>query len=151
MAEGPPSPLTKGNLKAFAEAAGEAVAAGSVDWENCSSAAHEAIGNVKKAEITEVKSYAKPPRGVERTLDAVLAIRGLPTGFGNAKKLLADPQFFKSILNFDPGTIDAAMLKRLQPYIEDPSMQPEAMWKVSKAAAPVAMWVHAVYQFGTST
>ena len=147
--EGPPSPLTKGNLAALAEAAGDANAAGSVDWEQCSSAAHEAICNVKKAQVQELKSYAKPPNGVILVLECVAAIHGTDKSWANAKKSLADPKFFENILHFDISTIDAAMLKRMKPYIENPAMAPEAIWKVSKAVAPVAMWVHAVYQYAT--
>ena len=57
-------------------------------------------------------------------------------------------QFQQSFRGFDPKTVNAAMIARLKPYVQDASCAPEEIRKVSRAMESIAMWVHAVYDYG---
>jgi len=136
----------------------------SSSWEQCSSAAYSTLQDVTKADVTETKSYSKPPIGVQCVLFAARICLGEKIVFKGdvrtqsarewptSKKLLADKSLLKRLDDFDPATIDNKMMAALKKIVEspDPSFEftYEALMKKSKATAAIAKWVLAVYQFG---
>ena len=152
--------LTEESLKAMAQEAGEIAFDEAKNWETMSASSYEAIGGVTRGALTEVKSFAAPPVGVKKTLEAALIALGHDLAalertqrgaWGQAQKILSSPSAFVNTFGgFDPSTITPQMLHELKPYVESEELQPERARKISKACAGIAEWVLCVYEYGTA-
>lgn len=104
----------------------------------------KALDSLSKNDITEVKSFAKPPAAVESVMNAVCLLLNEKQSWDAAKKVLSDVNFLERLKGFDKDNIPTAILKKLSTVVADPSMSVEVVSKVSKAATSLCMWVHAM-------
>ncbi|KAG6586851.1 Dynein heavy chain [Phytophthora cinnamomi] len=104
----------------------------------------KALDSLSKNDITEVKSFAKPPEAVETVMNAVCLLFNEKQSWDSAKKILGDVTFLDKLKNFDKDNIPAATLKKLSKAVSEPGMAVEVVSKVSKAATSLCMWVHAM-------
>lgn len=145
--------LTADNLSQMAATAGEAVAAEAKDWDTMSSTAYEELGNVKRSDLTELKSLKAPPVMVKKIMAATLIALGhadKDLGWQNGQRILTNPAMMQQTFkNFDPKSIDRHMLSRLKPYMDDEDCTPQSAARGSKACFSLALWVHAVYDYGS--
>merc|ERR1719284_2095979 len=143
--------LTAENLSALGAAAGEAMADAAKDWDSVSSAANEVLSLVNKTDTNELKSYQKPSADVCDVLFAAMVCLGYPDSeltWAKAKKMLLS--IIQQCKEFDPKTVDKAMIRRLKPSMSKPALKDaEHAGRVSKAIKGVAMWVQAVYEYGS--
>ncbi|KAL2609519.1 hypothetical protein R1flu_028092 [Riccia fluitans] len=107
-------------------------------------AAVEALNSLNKSDITEMKSFAKPPALVLLTMEAVCILLAEPVGWDSAKKIMADVAFIKRLMEYNKDGITPQIQKKLQKYINDPQFVPEAVQKQSNAATSMCMWVRAM-------
>ena len=114
----------------------------------CSSPIHQAavdsLNALNKNDITEIKSFPKPPPLVQKTMEAVCVLLGEKPDWETAKKVLSDVQFINRLMNFDKDAIAEKTLKVLKKYIDDPVYHPEAVGKQSNAAKSLCMWTRAM-------
>ncbi|KAF1334344.1 Dynein heavy chain, partial [Globisporangium splendens] len=104
----------------------------------------KALDSLSKSDITEVKSFAKPPEAVETVMNAVCLLLNEKQSWDAAKKVLSDVTFLDRLKNYGKDNIPAATLKKLTKCVADPGMSVEVVSKVSKAATSLCMWVHAM-------
>ena len=108
-------------------------------------AANEAVNCLDKASMTELKSFSKPPAGVDKVTTALLImIKGETKDFSweNAKKMMAKVDAFKEKLETYKGeNIDEAVVKKVQPILDDPEFTFTNMKSKSSAAANLCNWV----------
>ena len=104
----------------------------------------KALDSLDKKDITEIKSFAKPPPAVQVVMEAVCILLGAKPDWENAKKQLSDSNFMASLQNYDKDNIPQPVLKKIKKYVADPMMAVENVKKVSKAATSLCMWVHAM-------
>jgi len=132
-------------------AAGEAAADASKDWDSVSSIANEALSMINKTDTNEVKAYQRPSADVCDVLFAAMVCLGYPDAemtWPKAKKMLLS--LIQQCKEFDPTTVDRAMIRRLKPWMSKPALRDvEYAGRVSKAIKSVAMWVQAVYEYGS--
>ncbi|BBN19721.1 hypothetical protein Mp_8g13060 [Marchantia polymorpha subsp. ruderalis] len=107
-------------------------------------AAVDALNSLNKSDITELKSFAKPPSLVLLTMEAVCILLGEAVGWDSAKKIMADVTFIKRLMEYNKDAITPQVQKKLQKYINDPLFIPEAVQKQSNAATSMCMWVRAM-------
>ena len=107
-------------------------------------AAVSALNSLTKGDITEVKSFAKPPPLVQTTMEAVCTLLGRKPDWDNSKKLLGEADFMEQLLNFDKDNIDPKRIKGLQKYIAMEDFTAETVGRVSKAAKGLCMWARAM-------
>jgi dynein heavy chain len=107
-------------------------------------AAVSALNSLTKGDITEVKSFAKPPPLVQTTMEAVCVLLGRKADWDTSKKLLGESDFMDQLLNFDKDNIDPKRLKNLQKYIAMEDFNPDSVGKVSRAAKGLCMWCKAM-------
>merc|ERR1719230_955180 len=107
-------------------------------------AAVKALDSLSKADITEVKSFAKPPPAVMTVMEAVCILLGSKPTWDDSKRLLGDVTFMDQLKEYDKDNIPPAYLKKIKKYVENPDMAVEVVKKVSKAATSLCMWVHAM-------
>ena len=107
-------------------------------------AAVSALNSLNKNDITEIKSFAKPPPLVQTVMEAVCILKGETPDWDTAKKVLSDGNFLQSLVDYDKDNISDKILKKLKKYILMDNFNPDSVGKVSKAAKSLCMWACAM-------
>ncbi|CEL99773.1 unnamed protein product [Vitrella brassicaformis CCMP3155] len=107
-------------------------------------AALAALDSLDKKDITEIKSFAKPPPLVMMTMEAVNILLSEKPDWDSAKKVLSDTGFLARLKNFDKDNIPQPILKKLEKYVQKPEYSPDSVGAQSKAAKSLCMWTHAM-------
>ncbi len=107
-------------------------------------AAVTALNSLTKGDITEVKSFAKPPALVQTVMEAVCILLSEKPDWDTAKKVLGDPNFMKKLMEYDKDNIPEKILKQMKKYIENPDFTADSVGKVSRAAKGMCMWARAM-------
>ncbi|XP_078057018.1 dynein axonemal heavy chain 2 [Mustelus asterias] len=110
--------------------------------------AMKALESLNKKDMTEIKSYGRPPVLVETVMQAVMILRGSEPTWAEAKKQLGEGTFIKQLINFDKDNISDKVLKKIGTYCAQPDFQPEIVGRVSVAAKSLSMWVLAMELYG---
>ncbi|XP_044735429.1 dynein axonemal heavy chain 1-like [Chrysoperla carnea] len=125
-------------------------------------AAEEALKQLNKNDITEVKAMKHPPTGVVKVMetvciiDDVKPIRKPGEKIGTkvndywppAQALLSDPQkFLDKLAKFDKTRLTQVKIEQITPYVKDANFQPKKMLTISKACTSICQWVHALYKW----
>ncbi|XP_050561707.1 dynein axonemal heavy chain 2 [Spodoptera frugiperda] len=108
----------------------------------------KALDALNKKDITEVKSYAKPPYKVEMVLEAVLILLQKEPTWAEAKRQLGDQYFLDRLREFDKDNISDKTLKKVGTYTVKPDFDPEIVGTVSAAAKSLCLWVRAIEKYG---
>ncbi|CAH8499452.1 unnamed protein product [Schistosoma intercalatum] len=111
-------------------------------------AAVQALESLNKKDITEIKSYGKPPLLVQKVLEAVMILRGADPSWAESKRQLGEQDFIKQLINFDKDNISDKTLKKIGQYCSQDDFQPDVVGKVSSAAKSLCMWVRAMDVYG---
>ncbi|XP_054656624.1 dynein axonemal heavy chain 2 [Dunckerocampus dactyliophorus] len=110
--------------------------------------ATKALESLNKKDMTEIKSYGRPPALVEKVMQAVMTLLNKEPTWAEAKRQLGEANFIKTLINFDKDNISDRVLKRIGNYCRQPDFQPEIIGKVSLAAKSLCMWVRAMEVYG---
>ncbi|XP_075914114.1 dynein axonemal heavy chain 2-like [Petromyzon marinus] len=110
--------------------------------------AMKALESLNKRDMTEIKSYGRPPPLVETVMQAVMILRGGEPTWAEAKRQLSDQNFIKQLANFDRDNISERVLKKIGHYCAQPDFQPDIIGNVSGAARSLCMWVRAMEMYG---
>ncbi|KAM7377518.1 hypothetical protein PAMA_014021 [Pampus argenteus] len=110
--------------------------------------AMKALESLNKKDMTEIKSYGRPPALVETVMQAVMILRGKEPTWAEAKRQLGEGNFIKTLVNFDKDNISDRVLKKIGQYCMQVDFQPEIIGKVSLAAKSLCMWVRAMEVYG---
>jgi hypothetical protein len=110
--------------------------------------AMQALELLNKADVAELKMYQKPPKAVEKTIEAVMVLRKSEPTWAEGKKQLGDPNFLVQLVNYDKDSLDDAVLNKISKWTKDPEFDPEVVGAVSKAAKSLCMWVRAMEVYG---
>jgi dynein heavy chain 2 len=112
--------------------------------------AKRAVRNLKSENLNEVRSLKAPPEAIRNVLEAVLRVMGQSdTSWNSMKRFLAGTGVKDRILNFGAASITPAIRTEVLKIIEEhpDSFNPERIYRVSVAAAPLAEWVQANLQY----
>ncbi|OQR87427.1 dynein heavy chain [Achlya hypogyna] len=107
-------------------------------------AAVQALDSLDKKDITEVKSFTKPPQAVQVVMEAVCIMLGEKPDWDTSKRVLSKPTFMQELKDYDKDNIAPKTLTRLKKYIDNPDFAVDEVKKVSRAAMSLCMWVHAM-------
>ncbi|XP_042367999.1 dynein axonemal heavy chain 2 [Plectropomus leopardus] len=110
--------------------------------------AMKALESLNKKDMTEIKSYGRPPALVETVMQAVMTLLGKEPTWAEAKRQLGESNFIKTLVNFDKDNISDRVLKKIGQYCKQSDFQPEIIGKVSLAAKSLCMWVRAMEVYG---
>ncbi|CAD7935566.1 unnamed protein product [Amoebophrya sp. A120] len=110
----------------------------------------KALDSLDKKDITEVKSFAKPPPLVETVLCAVCLLMGEKENWDSAKKLMNKSTFLDDLKTYDKDALarDKKKTEKMQKYTKREDFQPDVVKKVSNAAMSLCMWVRAMEVYG---
>jgi len=115
-------------------------------------AAAEALDNLDKNDITEIKAFASPPPAVAAVCMCVVCLKPTGTeddsaGWKGAKAMIGQSNFLQSLKTFDKDGITEKMIRKVKAYFRDPEFNMENMKKISKAGAGLFQWVIAIVKY----
>jgi dynein heavy chain len=110
-------------------------------------AAVDALKQLDKKALQELKAFTNPPEMVKFTMEAVCILFDKPPDWGEAKKLLAQMDLLEKLAVFDKDNIHPKIIKKLQKYYNDPRFVPDEMKKISNAAMSLCMWSRAMVTY----
>ena len=61
----------------------------------------QALDSLDKSDISEIRVFQKPPELVLTVMEAVCILFNIRPDWGNAKQMLGDAGFLKSLITFD--------------------------------------------------
>ncbi|CAK7266377.1 dynein heavy chain [Sporothrix epigloea] len=110
-------------------------------------AAKASVSNIKRQQLTEVRSMASPPQGVRLTLDSVCTLLGHKV-VGDWKAIqgvVRRDDFIASIINFNNEKMmtKSLRLKMRNEFLSNPEFTFEKVNRASKACGPLVQWVEA--------
>jgi dynein heavy chain len=105
----------------------------------------KALNSLNKTDISEVKSFPKPPDLVQYVMESVCILLQAPdVKWSTSKQLLGDPKFLSRLVFYDKDHIPEAVLRKLKKYTDNPQFDPNAVAKHSVAAKSLCMWVRSI-------
>eukprot|EP00698_Gefionella_okellyi_P007650 TRINITY_DN186_c0_g3_i1.p1 TRINITY_DN186_c0_g3~~TRINITY_DN186_c0_g3_i1.p1 ORF type:complete len:2618 (+),score=811.11 TRINITY_DN186_c0_g3_i1:164-8017(+) len=125
-------------------------------------AATDALKQLNRNDVIEVRTMTRPPDGVKLVMEAVCVMfkikpkmvdgpkvgTKVPDYWEPARGVLADPNaFLKSLLTYDKDKIAESVIVQINKYIDLPDFQPERVAQVSKACKSICLWVRAMHKY----
>ncbi|KAI1853296.1 hypothetical protein JX266_002002 [Neoarthrinium moseri] len=114
--------------------------------------AREAVDNIKKQQLSEVRAMNNPPVPVRTTMQAVCIMLHKTTGpadWGVVKQGIRDDQLTSKVSGYDTHTMLTKPIRKLikETYINDPKFNFENVNKASKACGPLVLWIEAQVKY----
>ncbi|WIA10356.1 hypothetical protein OEZ85_010548 [Tetradesmus obliquus] len=108
-----------------------------------------ALNDLKRDDITEIRSFAKPHVLVQRVCECVVILKNLKdVSWAGAKSMMTDPGFLKSLVEFDKDGLTEKQVKRVKTeYMKDPSFTYDNIRNISTAGAGLLKWVLAMVNY----
>jgi len=110
--------------------------------------ANHALSALNKFDITEIKSFPKPPHLVQLTMEGVCILLQEKPDWDSAKRLLNDTSIVKRLMEYDKDNMQDNVVRRLKRVIDDPDFTPAMVAKQSNAARSMCLWVRAMETYG---
>ncbi|GLG99034.1 Dynein heavy chain, cytoplasmic, partial [Gryllus bimaculatus] len=95
--------------------------------------AMRALDSLNKRDMTEVKSYGRPPPKVEMVMEAVMILKQADPTWAEAKRQLGQTNFLDQLREFDKDNISEKTLKKIAVYTANPEFEPEKVGIVTAA------------------
>ena len=108
--------------------------------------AQKSVSNIKKQQLTEVRSMSSPPAGVKLALEAVCVLLGHRViGWKDIQQIVRRDDFIGTIVNYDNEKQMTAThrTKMRNEYLSSEDFTYERVNRASKACGPLVKWVTA--------
>lgn len=105
------------------------------------------VGSISKTNLDELKALRMPPEPIHDVLNAVLRLFGnQDTSWNSMKRFLGTKGFIEQVLNYNAKDIKPEIQLELSSFMakKNASFERETIFRVSKAAGPLALWVKAI-------
>ncbi|CAL7938030.1 unnamed protein product [Xylocopa violacea] len=110
--------------------------------------AMKALDALSKKDISEIRSFTRPPPKVEMVMEAVMILKSSEPSWAESKRQLADVNFLNTLRDFDKDNISDRTLRAISRYTSNPDFEPEKVGLVSVAAKSLCIWVIAMEKYG---
>ncbi|BFZ18669.1 hypothetical protein BsWGS_21707 [Bradybaena similaris] len=145
--------------KAFAEAKGQEIAEQSkvIETEKKEAedtlaealpaleAARLALDDLDRNDVTEIRSFAKPPREVQTVCECIVVMKGVrEVSWKTAKGMMSEANFLRTLKEMDVDNISQRQIVTVKGLLKDIDMTPDQMKTISKAGAGLLKFVDAV-------
>ncbi|KAI0009506.1 cytoplasmic dynein heavy chain [Xylariaceae sp. FL0662B] len=108
--------------------------------------ARSSVSNIKRQQLTEVRTMGSPPQGVRLAMESVCTLLGHKiSDWKNVQAVVRRDDFIASIVNFDNEKQMTKSLRGLMrsKYLNDKEFTYEKVNRASKACGPLVQWVEA--------
>jgi len=113
--------------------------------------AQKSVSNIKKQQLTEVRSMGNPPQAVALTMQAVCEVLGysLESGWKSVQQNIRRDDFIANILNYNTETQMTRKMRDYlrKKYLNDQSFEYDTVNRASKACGPLVKWVTALLNY----
>lgn len=110
-------------------------------------AARLALEDLDKGDVTEIRSFAKPPPEVQRVCECIVVFKGIrEVSWKSAKGMMSEANFLKSLMEMDVDSITQRQTQAVKGLMSDKNLNLtlEAMKSISKAGSGLLKFVEAV-------
>jgi dynein heavy chain len=108
-------------------------------------AARLALANLSASEITEIRSFAKPPKEVQKVCECVCVIKNIKdVSWKSAKAMMSASDFKSSLQGLDVDGISANQIKLVKNILREMDVSVQRMLEISSAGAGLLTFVLAV-------
>jgi dynein heavy chain 1 len=104
--------------------------------------AKHSVQNIRKAQLDEVRSFAKPPALVRLTLEMVAVMIGEPAeDWDSIRRVIRKDDFISTVVNYDPTELTPKQIKQVQDnYLSGSDMDFASVDRANKACGPLYQW-----------
>ncbi|XP_058137242.1 dynein axonemal heavy chain 10 [Dasypus novemcinctus] len=103
------------------------------------------LQKLDKSDVTEIRSFAKPPKQVQTVCECILIMKGYKElNWKTAKGMMSDPNFLRSLMEMDFDSISQSQVKNIRGLLRTLNTTIEEMEAVSKAGLGMLKFVEAV-------
>eukprot|EP00842_Homolaphlyctis_polyrhiza_P003630 jgi/Hompol1/4268/HPOL_001758-RA len=104
-----------------------------------------ALANLSSSEITEIRSFAKPPKEVQKVCECVCVIKGIKdVSWKSAKTMMSQTDFKSSLSLLDVDAISSNQIKLVKNILREMDVSVSRMLEISSAGAGLLKFVLAV-------
>lgn len=97
---------------------------------------------IEKSLTTELKSFQKPPKEVEITLQCACILLNKEPTWEESKKLLSDPNLMDYFKNYEKRNIEEEQIEKIHKIFElNPTMNADSVKKICMGAGALFSWV----------
>ncbi|KAL3856163.1 hypothetical protein ACJMK2_010948 [Sinanodonta woodiana] len=108
-------------------------------------AARLALDDLNKSDVTEIRSFAKPPKAVQTICECVVILRGIrEVSWKSAKAMMSEANFLQALTRMDVDSITQKQTQATKSLLKEIDMDVEEMRSVSRAGAGLLKFVEAV-------
>uniref|UniRef100_A0A8C4WLB8 Dynein axonemal heavy chain 10 n=1 Tax=Gopherus evgoodei TaxID=1825980 RepID=A0A8C4WLB8_9SAUR len=106
------------------------------------------LQKLDKSDVTEIRSFAKPPKQVQTVCECILIMRGYKElNWKIAKGMMSDPNFLRSLMEIDFDGITQTQVKSVRALLKTLNTTFEEMEAVSRAGLGMLKFVDAVMSY----
>ncbi|XP_074463065.1 dynein axonemal heavy chain 10 [Larus michahellis] len=106
------------------------------------------LQKLDKSDVTEIRSFAKPPKQVQAVLECVLIIRGYKElNWKTAKAMMSEANFLRSLMEIDFDGITQSQVKSVRGLLKNLNTSFNEMELVSRAGLGMLKFVDAVMSY----
>uniref|UniRef100_G1NVC6 Dynein axonemal heavy chain 10 n=1 Tax=Myotis lucifugus TaxID=59463 RepID=G1NVC6_MYOLU len=106
------------------------------------------LQKLDKSDVTEIRSFAKPPKQVQTVCECILIMKGYKElNWKTAKGMMSDPNFLRSLMEIDFDSITQGQVKNIRSLLKTLNTTIEEMEAVSKAGLGMLKFVEAVMSY----
>ncbi|XP_038229191.1 dynein axonemal heavy chain 10 [Dermochelys coriacea] len=106
------------------------------------------LQKLDKSDVTEIRSFAKPPKQVQTVCECILIMRGYKElNWKMAKGMMSDPNFLRSLMEIDFDGITQTQVKSVRALLKNLNTTFEEMEAVSRAGLGMLKFVDAVMSY----
>ena len=110
--------------------------------------AAQALNDLKKDDITELRSFAKPHQLVQDVCLCVVLLKGgKDVTWKGAKAMMTDTGFLRSLVEFEKDSLSEKQVKQVKAYMSNTAFTPDQVSSISSAGAGLLKWVFAIVNY----
>ncbi|XP_028270606.1 dynein heavy chain 10, axonemal isoform X2 [Parambassis ranga] len=110
--------------------------------------ARMALQDLNNSDVTEIRSFAKPPKQVQVVCECILVLRGYKEiSWQVAKGMMSETNFLRSLMEMDCNAINNNQLRTVKGFIKNLQTTYEEMKAISKAGSGMFKFVDAIIGF----
>ncbi|XP_044053526.1 dynein axonemal heavy chain 10 isoform X1 [Siniperca chuatsi] len=108
-------------------------------------AARKALQDLEKSDVTEIRSFAKPPKQVQVICECILVMRGYrEISWQSAKGMMSEANFLRSLMEMDCDSINNNQVRTVKGFLKNLQTTFEEMQAISKAGSGMLKFVEAI-------
>ncbi|KAH3745451.1 dynein heavy chain 10, axonemal [Pelomyxa schiedti] len=109
--------------------------------------AHTYLRNLRREEITEIRSFPTPPMPVQSLCECICWLKGVKVSWKSARALMASPNFLHDLIAINADTLTDKQVKGVSDILRKSDLSVKMMQSISSAAVGLLTWVEAILHY----